>query len=621
MFVKPFRVKSNSAMKGSESRKLRADILAAFPKLSAEQLWCLLPGKRELAVVRAIDHHGQIHTVYFVAGEPAFFVSAGRIVPTVYTLWKFPDLLPSLTTWPPVLTRLAGGADLMLPGVVIPPEGLPVLQIGQLCSVHLVENRAPVAVGVTFLSSANMLAVGMRGRGVNILHTMSDHLWAFGPKSNPPIVPLVEPEQPIAIPDEEVGGAKDEVGICAVENGEGVAMATSLAELVLEEQSAVERYEDEQLKKPGYKEEDRDQEREQQQEEDHHEIKEEVENRGEEKAGEAVDSMTQEQHDWLLLQCCLHTLKSRIGPEDLPLTVATFYGSYILPSCPKDTKVDIKKSSFKKLSRFMSSLQRRGLLQVKEISRGVQTITGVAWTHPEIVSFSKPRGVGKSGSASARVKDVPAQSSEYEYQPPDIVPLFIVPVRLQPLFACANIKKGAVLNRVEVREVITRYVKENELVDRSNHSLVCVDPVLCDSLLDKEERLNCTTLRWDMLFSRCMKRLNPCHKVVFPGRKEEIRKGDVVPIEVTVARRGGNKKVTLVRNLELFGVDLEAFGRLLQRRAQASVTSNLVPGHRSLSQLQVQGNQVALMSTLLVDEYKIPSKYITGLEAAVKGKK
>uniref|UniRef100_A0A8C4QQC5 Eukaryotic translation initiation factor 2D n=1 Tax=Eptatretus burgeri TaxID=7764 RepID=A0A8C4QQC5_EPTBU len=557
MFVKAFRVKSNSALRGSESRKLRTDISTAFPKLSAEQLSCLLPGKRELAVLRVIDHHRQILTVYLVAGEPAFFVSSGRIVPTVYTLWKVPDLLPTLTTWPPVLTRLAGGADLMLPGVVIPPGGLPVLKPNELCSVHLVENRAPVAVGVTLMSSENMLAVSMRGRGVNILHTMSDHLWASGPKSSPPLLPLVEPEQPIATSDEEVCGANDEAGICVVENGEGGAMATSL-----EEQSEGDWYEDERLKKPGCKEED--QESEVQQEEDHHEIKEEVENQGEEESGEAVDSMTQEQHDWLLLQCCLHTLKSRIGPEDLPLAVATFYGNYIIPSCPKDTKVDIKRSSYKKLSRFMSSLQRRGLLQVKEITRGVQTITSVAWTHPE---------------------------------------------------------KGAVLSRVEVREVITRYVKENDLVDRSNQSLVCVDPVLCDCLLDKEERPNCTSLRWDMLFSRCMKRLNVCHKVVFPGRKEEIRKGAVVPIEVTVARRGGNKKVTLVRNLELFGVDLEAFGRLLQRRAQASITSNLVPGQRSLSQLQVQGNQVALLSTLLVGEYKIPSKYITGLEAAIKGKK
>uniref|UniRef100_A0A8C4QN06 Eukaryotic translation initiation factor 2D n=1 Tax=Eptatretus burgeri TaxID=7764 RepID=A0A8C4QN06_EPTBU len=614
MFVKAFRVKSNSALRGSESRKLRTDISTAFPKLSAEQLSCLLPGKRELAVLRVIDHHRQILTVYLVAGEPAFFVSSGRIVPTVYTLWKVPDLLPTLTTWPPVLTRLAGGADLMLPGVVIPPGGLPVLKPNELCSVHLVENRAPVAVGVTLMSSENMLAVSMRGRGVNILHTMSDHLWASGPKSSPPLLPLVEPEQPIATSDEEVCGANDEAGICVVENGEGGAMATSL-----EEQSEGDWYEDERLKKPGCKEED--QESEVQQEEDHHEIKEEVENQGEEESGEAVDSMTQEQHDWLLLQCCLHTLKSRIGPEDLPLAVATFYGNYIIPSCPKDTKVDIKRSSYKKLSRFMSSLQRRGLLQVKEITRGVQTITSVAWTHPEIVSFSKPKGVGSSDSVSARVKDMPAQTSECNYQTPEIFPLFVVPVCLQPLFACANIKKGAVLSRVEVREVITRYVKENDLVDRSNQSLVCVDPVLCDCLLDKEERPNCTSLRWDMLFSRCMKRLNVCHKVVFPGRKEEIRKGAVVPIEVTVARRGGNKKVTLVRNLELFGVDLEAFGRLLQRRAQASITSNLVPGQRSLSQLQVQGNQVALLSTLLVGEYKIPSKYITGLEAAIKGKK
>ena len=30
----------------------------------------------------------------------------------VYTLWKHPDLLPSLSTWPPVLDKISGGAGL-----------------------------------------------------------------------------------------------------------------------------------------------------------------------------------------------------------------------------------------------------------------------------------------------------------------------------------------------------------------------------------------------------------------------------------------------------------------------------------------------------------------------------
>ncbi|KAF0877140.1 EIF2D factor, partial [Crocuta crocuta] len=59
----------------------------------------------------------------------------------VYTLWSCPDLLPVFTTWPLVLEKLVGGADLMLPGLVVPPAGLPQVQKGDLCAIALLGNR------------------------------------------------------------------------------------------------------------------------------------------------------------------------------------------------------------------------------------------------------------------------------------------------------------------------------------------------------------------------------------------------------------------------------------------------------------------------------------------------
>ena len=42
--------------------------------------------------------------------------------PTVYMLWQHPGLLHTFTTHPPVISVLAGGADLMLPGIVTKGE-------------------------------------------------------------------------------------------------------------------------------------------------------------------------------------------------------------------------------------------------------------------------------------------------------------------------------------------------------------------------------------------------------------------------------------------------------------------------------------------------------------------
>ena len=62
----------------------------------------------------------------------------------VYSLWKYPEMLPSVSTGPYVFTKLQGGADLMLPGVILPKLEVPELkgvERGQLCSVNLIGNR------------------------------------------------------------------------------------------------------------------------------------------------------------------------------------------------------------------------------------------------------------------------------------------------------------------------------------------------------------------------------------------------------------------------------------------------------------------------------------------------
>lgn len=198
MFAKAFRVKSNTAIKGSDRRKLRADVTAVFPTLGTDQVSELIPGKEELNIVRLYAHRGDAVTVYVSGGNPILFELEKNLYPTVYTLWSYPDLLPTFTTWPLVLEKLVGGADLMLPGLVVPPAGLPQVQKGDLCAIALVGNRAPVAIGVAAMSTAEMLTSGLKGRGFSVLHTYQDHLWRSGEKSSPPsIAPLaLDPPDP-----------------------------------------------------------------------------------------------------------------------------------------------------------------------------------------------------------------------------------------------------------------------------------------------------------------------------------------------------------------------------------------------------------------------------------------
>nr|XP_041577171.1 eukaryotic translation initiation factor 2D isoform X2 [Taeniopygia guttata] len=546
MFARAFRVRANSGIKGSDRRKLRSDVAAAFPTLSTEQLAELVPNKEELNVIKIYSHKGEAITVYMNHRNPILFEAEKVLYPTVYTLWVYPDLLPAFATWPPVLQKLAGGADLMLPGVVVPPSGLPQVQRGTLCAVTLLGNRAPVAVGVATMSTEEMLAAGMKGKGFAVLHTHLDHLWEYGDKSSPPtLAPLVTDSAAMeSAGDEEELQGKERGSSCSPEPEQHVDIRDlslrdrdTCAELLgkeeLHENRAAEPAEDAST-------------------EDHQ---------------EAEDSRTpQEQMDALFNQCFFHALKCKVKKSDLPLLTSTFLGSHMVSCCPAGKQLDIKKSSYKKFSKFLQCMQQQRILQVKELSKGVESIVDVDWKHPDIKAFAVPEGFS---SASAG-QDSKSEDREQVYHAPEIIPLYGVSTKMIPLF------------------------------QESGHSLVKVNAILCDCLLDKSEQDEISHLKWDELLSRCLERLQPLHQVTFSGQEPVVRKGNIEPIDISIAQRSSNKKVTIIKNLELYGLDPQCVANTLQQRVQASATISPAPGTKDRVQVQIQGNQIHHLAKMLL---------------------
>ncbi|MED6241137.1 hypothetical protein ATANTOWER_031751 [Ataeniobius toweri] len=575
MFAKPFRVKSNTVLKGSDRRKLKADLSAAFPSLSADDLSELAPNKEEINVVKIYAHKGEAVTLYVLHKNPLFFELEKRLYPTVYVLWRYPALLPVFRTWAPVLQKLIGGADLMLPGVVMPSCGLPDVKQGSCCAVAIVNNRAPVAIGKAAMSSAEMHSSGMKGRGVSILHTYMDYLWAFGDKSNPPSLPDDDDDVEDANGEPcEVGQKEeykdDDVGKCVEEQQSSGETVKDQACCGFEELSLTEKEEDK------------------------------VESSNE-KSEETQDEQKtpQEEMDALLLQCFLHALKSKV-------------------KSPSGKQLDIKKSRYRKLSKFLQVMQQQYcLVQVKELTKGVESIVEVDWKNPQLRSFSVPEEAGVENKVLQGRGE-----GEAPYHPPEITTLYSVSSRLEPLFLDTNKRKGTTMHPAEVRSIVTDYVKKNELVDENNKNYVTINPTLCDCLLEKSEYQEVESLKWDDLFSRTLGRMQECYQVVFPGQAPIVKKGHIEPIDISVASRGSNKKVTLIKNLEVYGLDPAAVATALQHRVQASTVLQLLPGAKDKVLVQIQGNQVHQVGSLLLDQFQIPRKYIQGLDKAPKsGKK
>lgn len=47
-----------------------------------------------------------------------------------------------------------------------------------------------------------------------------------------------------------------------------------------------------------------------------------------------------------------------------------------------------------------------------------------------------------------------------------------------------------------------------------------------------------------LVFNRTLGKMQECYQVVFPGQAPVIKKGHIEPIDISVASRGSNKKVT-----------------------------------------------------------------------------
>ena len=50
---------------------------------------------------------------------------------------------------------------------------------------------------------------------------------------------------------------------------------------------------------------------------------------------------------------------------------------------PPGHSLDVKKSSYKKLSKFLNAMEQRGLVVVKELSKGVESIVSINYEHDE----------------------------------------------------------------------------------------------------------------------------------------------------------------------------------------------------------------------------------------------
>ncbi|KAH6763891.1 eukaryotic translation initiation factor SUI1 family protein [Perilla frutescens var. hirtella] len=597
MFKKAVDAKSQQRLSGADRKKLKRTVRDRFPRVSDADIDLLLPPKVEITVAKYPNRV----LVYGLEGDcPMFFDGDGRgseIFPTVYALWKVPDLLPAFMLKGGEVSRyVLGGADLMFPGIYIPSEGLPSFSAGEPWSVKVPGNPAPIAVGSTTMSNTEALKAGLRGKALKICHYYRDTLWESADNLCIPNAGFLEDvvfEDPAlfsAGPTSDSCEDDSSVGQTSAINNEYKGDACPADGAAPNEEPTIANETSEQITRAMVD-------------------LQVVENAsGSESNVDDQHPLSVEDVDSLLDKCLLQALHTTVKDKDLPILGSILWSSHVLPCRPSGVTLDIKKSSYKKLSKWLQSKAVGGLISVKEDKHKKEvTLFSVNRKHLDYTSFKPEKMKVDKNEQSAKNVSSEGQSQRSL----DVVELYKPSTHVNPIFAAVGADTGKLYTASEATEIVFGYVEKENLVKQANKSIVVVDAILCDALFKgaiKKGSTYPTEIHKKDLGATFINRMQAHHEVR-RGNDTVVRKGALKPLQILTERRQGNKKVTKLSGLESFLIDAEALASELQKKFACSTTISELPGKKGLEVL-IQGGVIDDVGRHLVEQYGVQKRYI-----------
>lgn len=608
MFKKAVEAKSHQRLSGADRKKLKRTLRDRFPRASDADIDALLPPKTEITVSK-FQNRVLVYSVE--GGFPVFFDVDGRgtdIFPTVFALWKVPELLPCFMLKGGEVSRFViGGADLMFPGISIPADGLPSFLSGEPWAVKVPGNPAPIAVGSTTMSSTEALKAGLRGKALRITHYYRDLLWGSVEGHSVPNAGFLEDvvvEDPVFLSTSQVSdsceGAADssndqkngEEGIIDADNANSEPNSTSAT----------------------------------QDDFDGNIVEQVAADVGDLKLTENVDAgetneehhvLTTEDVDAYLDKCLLQALHTTVKDKDLPMPGSTLWSNHILPCRPSGITLDIKKSSHKKLSKWLQAKSSAGLISVKEDKYKKESMLfSVNRGHPDYLSFKPEKRPAEKASQAV---DHAASDNIQPAKILEVTEVYKPSVHVNPIFASVGADTGRLYTFSEACDVVFNYIEKENLVKPTAKSIVVLDPTLCDALFKgaiKKGTTYPTEIHKKDLGSKFVNRMQ-AHHVVSRGSQSVVRKGALKTIQIVTERRQGNKKMTKLSGLETFLMDPEALASELQKKFACSTTVAELPGKKG-QEVLIQGGVIADVAKHLVEQFGIPKGYIEVLDKTAR---
>ncbi|KDQ16991.1 hypothetical protein BOTBODRAFT_186179 [Botryobasidium botryosum FD-172 SS1] len=537
MFAKPLHKRGTLfPLRMSQWKQLRARIASEFipaGEAHPEDMNVLAPEGLFTAKFARVQREPGI--MYISQNKDPLWITFGHdtveLILTVYTLWKRP-ILPVITILPEAMPTLIKGTDLGASAVMgMQEDDFPLLATGELVGIAPYGSSVPLAVG-RMAQSSKKLNKASAEKVVHVVHTIQDCLWSLGSKETPP---------------------------------EAVPPFTQNQEWLTEGASVLEAWEDDLSILP------------------------------EDVVTEAQLELTPGEVDTILRNALLQAILSlaESPPGTFPIPVSVFYCSYILPSRPARCSLscDIKRSSFKKVSRFIHTAEKEGLLKAKEIA-GELNITGVVPAHEEVLHHDTFETIGDvveaSNKAAARKAGPPKAK------------VMVVDERYRPhsssipFFKAIGKPPEQVFTIGELHSILEDYVLAHSLFHEQDNRFIRVDATL-SFLRERDDAIG--VIRREKLVSRLTQRMKHCRLIKVDGRGPVTSDN---PISIT-AKRARNGSATHIKDFEPFSLTADFLCTELRKlcASTASVTRN--PRTSEVAVL-VRGRHIRAVTSFLISQ-------------------
>lgn len=558
MFKKPYTAQGQNLLSKKDLKALKSQLSELYPSLTDKNLEETLPEGQ--AKVVKLDNRSLL---YSAGDAPAAFFDAegrGELFPTLYTLWQFPHMMQELTIHPPVSKFVLNGADLMLPGVLVPANGVVgfgTVTKGQPRCIKIDGNPYPIAVGRMLVNQTQMEK--LKGKGMEVLHVYKDCLWAQCGKAKP-----------------NAGfSEEEEVAPCADSKWKpGESTPTTDASTAEGEAPAP------------------------------------VEASSGGGGGKAPADWTQ---DDLLDFTFLQAIKQSLSDDKaLPIEASELYEKHMKPARPEGTTIDVKKSSHKQIGKFLNAMRKSKAIDVTE-KKGVIHVSKIDRAHKTFTALESKFADDMAAASAVSAASAPATNNAGALPPPKVTALWKPTHYLEGIWKAMGKKKDDLFLWDEARAVVLSYIEKEELGKLDGP--IKLNEVVLDALWktaggQKKDQKWPEEVDVEQIEEKLEERLHRYTTIDVSGIGPTTRKGPPLNIAISLSRKGAHN-VTRICNLEAYGLDPEALGDELKRKLNCTVYIEEMPGKNVKEKmLQLQGHVDQELAQFLEQRYGITKKFL-----------